>query len=641
MAESDKKPSNGPSFGDVAKRLREEAGPFAEFVMGEKPTFRSGSEIRFYPHQSLVVNIAGKRKGTYYSFADSDNRGDMIDLYKSVRGANSHDAFQAACAYLGAGGVDLSGDLAPPKRDTAKDEAEAKAERDRKIRTANWIWNSSSPTEGREEGLAYLKGRGITADIPASIMRFRRLSGEDLMKMGAKAEQVPPHPVVAIVLKATNARGETTAVQQILTCQGKKITAIVPDFPNPKRTNGNLSGSAIKLGGENPERVILAEGPETSMSLFQATGTPTWVTLGTSNYTTLQLPKTVKETIVATDLEEYGVGLSSALRAAQFWTLAGVPKSGIAIPRISSNHGDFNDMHQEQGDAPVKAAVDAAFYAAPNRTPGAVLVTADARAAFHVWKKTGIETIVQVPGLRHDKTRSPIMLENLVQDWHEKVLIIGCEGYPINDEYLRKERPNLSISTLATDSVDFLAKARTQGYVEQLVARETDIHAPGGFGTKETMAFCLRRADADALHNAGHKALAVRSGGIDNVDLSFMKGRKAIVCPVGTGTEYDKRLEARLQEAGADTTRIVWQIFRPEGDGFRIARASIPSTYGAAEAVEEGWKGNRMADLLRASKAALSQLGPKDDTTTEKEVATKEADTPVAKPARKTRAVER
>lgn len=622
MADSDKKKDTGPSFSDVATLLREEAAAFSEYVIGEKPTYRSGTELRYYPTGSLVVNIAGKRKGTYRSFSNDTDKGDMIDLYKMIKGASAHDAFLAAKDYLASGGTDLSGNIVIPKRDPAQEEAEAREDRAKRIRTANWIWNNASPTDGRKEGLAYLKARGITVPIPPTTMRFRRLNAQDLIKMGATPEQVPPHPVVSIVLRATNAQGETTAVQQILTCQGKKITAIVPDFPNPKRTNGDLSGSAVKLGSDKPEKVILAEGPETSISLFQATGAPTWITLGTANYTTLQMPKTVKEVITASDLEESGVGLASALRAGQFWAAAGVPRSGIAIPRIKSNTGDFNDMHQQQGDAAVKAAVDGAFFGAPNRSPTTALVSADARAAFHVWEKTGMETIVRVPGLRKDKTRSPIMLDTLIQPWHEKVLIIEREGYPIKDEYLRKERPDLPIITISPDSAQFLKDAKKPGYVEGLISKEIDIHAPDGLGTTEAMAFCLRRADAEALHEAGHKALAVRSGGIDHVDLSFMKGRKAIVCPVGTGTDADRRLEQRLQEAGAETTRLVWQIFKPEGEGFRIARTSIPDTYGAAEAVAEGWKGERMADLMRASAAAMAQIAPRAEEAAATEVAT-------------------
>ena len=609
MAEKpEKKTDNGPSFSDVAKRLREQAEDFSIYVIGEKPTYRSGSEIRFYPNQSLVVNIAGNRKGTYRSFSNETDRGDMIDLYKMVRGASPHDAFLAACDYLGSTGVDLSANAIVPVRDRAKEEAEAREQRDKKIRTANWIWNSASPTEGREEGLAYLRGRGITADIPPDVMRFRRLSPDDLEKMGATKAQIPADPVVAIVLRATNAQSETTAVQQILTCKGQKITKVSPDFPNPKRTNGDLTGSAVKLGSATPEQVILAEGPETAMSLFQASGKPTWITLGTSNYTTLQMPRTVKEVIVAADLEESGTGLAAALRAAQFWDAAGVPKVGIALPRLRGNTGDFNDVLQESGQETVKASVDHTFYGERNRAPGVVLVSPDARAAFHVWQKTGLETIVRVPGLRGDKTRGPIMLDSLIQPWHEKVLVIPREGYPIIDEHLRKARPDLPIVPLAKDSSRFLTQAKTAGYVEGLVARETSLYAPGGLGTDEPMAFCLRRSDVIALHDAGHKAVAVRSSGIEQVDFSFMEGRKAIICPVGRGTEADKRLETQLRQAGAETTRIVWQIFRPEGDGFRIARTTIPEDYGAAEAVAEGWKGERMGDLLRASVAARAQL---------------------------------
>jgi hypothetical protein len=107
---------------------------------------------------------------------------------------------------------------------------------------------------------------------------------------------------------------------------------------------------------------------------------------------------------------------------------------------------------------------------------------------------------------------------------------------------------------------------------------------------------------------AGHMAIAVRATEVDTVDLSFMKGRKAIIAPVGKGNSIDRALEDRLNETGAETTRLTWQIFRPSKTGLEIVRNDIPKNYGAAEAVSEGWKGVAMGHLLLISELNKAQI---------------------------------
>lgn len=588
------------SYGDIAKIARGRAAEFAEDIIGERPTYKGAAEIRFLENQSLVVYTKGKREGTFRSFSDDSGRGDMIDLCKYIRGMNSHEALLYAKDKLGISESDIAHNPALLKTKSPEEqEREAEAERQKKIRVANWIWNSSSPTEGKEEGEAYLKGRGLKGPFDSNLIRYRKISPEDLKKMGVDEKDIPKTPVVSVVFKATNAKGELTAVQQVLTTQGQKITKVVPGFENPKRTNGHLIGSAVKFGGDKPKRLILAEGPETALSLFESTKIPTWITLGTSNYTTLQMPKSVEESIVASDMEPSGVGLGAALKAAQHWTRVGVPKVGIALPRLED--GDFNDVHQQQGAEAVKKMVDTAFYGAKPRALDTVLVTADSRAAFHVWQKTGLDTRVRVPGNKKDGNRFPIMLDHTIDDHHKQVLIIEREGFTIVPDQLKKDRPDVTIITVSEDSKDYLQKAKKPGFVEASISEAADMYAPGGKGTKEPMAFCLRRADADALHDAGHKVIAIRSTALDRVDLSFMNSRKAFVCPIGEGTREDEKLEARLDDAGAETTRLKWQLFRPDEDGFKIVRKAIPAQYGAKDAVEEGWKGEKMAHLLKLS----------------------------------------
>lgn len=607
----DQKEEDKVTFDKVKQVLAERAAEFAEFVVGEKPTSRGQNSIRFYPRGSLVVTTGGRNKGTFYNFSDESQKGSMIDLWMTLKGGSAYDALMAGCDFLGMSRDDLNKAAAAiPPKDPKEEEAEEKQRVEKRLRTARWLWDTASNKDGREEGLAYLRNRGIHMDPPPDRMRFRKLTKEDLVKMNYDPALIPDTPVTAIVLRATNAQGDTTAVQQILTAEGVKLSKIVPDIGNVKKTNGELTGSAVKFGDPKAEEVILAEGPETAMSIHAVTGKAVWVTLGTSNYTTLQIPRHVKRLLIAADIEPWGTGMAAAIRAKQHWEAAGVPEVGIAIPPVppGKDSSDFNDVLQDLGPEALIKAVSDPVIGPRNHAPGTVCITPDPFAAIEIIKATGIDVIARVPGANKDGKRWPMALDLLVEDHHTRVLVVPREGYTIVDENLRKARPDLPIETLAPNSMAVLDAARTPGAVLAMVARHTDLHAPSGIDGTNALAFCLRRADADALHGAGHKAVAVRSKGIDALDLSFMKGRKAILCPMGNGTEFDDRLEERLQAAGAQTTRLVWQLFKPEGDGFAITRARIPDTYGAAEAVSEGWKGERMVDLLKASESARRQV---------------------------------
>lgn len=596
---------NNITYGEVAQKARENAAQFSEAVIGESPTYKSSTEIRFFENKSLVVHTAGSKQGLFSNHSDETAYGDMLQLCTYIRGMSKYDALLYAQSVLGISEGSLENAANPLIKQKTEEEKEREAlqEKQKKIRTANWIWNSSSPTEGKTEGEAYLKNRGLTGPFDSNLIRFRILSPEDLKKMGAKDSHIPKTPVVSVVFKATNAAGEITAVQQIITTQGKKLSQVMPGFEPDKRTNGYLTGSAVKFGGERPERVVLAEGPETSMSIFEVTKIPTWITLGTSNYTTLEMPKTVKEVIVAADMEPSGVGLGSALRAAQHWENVGVPKVGIALPRL--DNGDCNDVHTKQGTKALQHMFDTTFYSTKKRAPDSVLVTADARSAFHVWQKTGIETVVRVPGKKQNtQERFPISLDGIVEERHKTVLLIQRPGFKIIDENIKKERPDLVILNISENGDKYRELAKTPNFVEKSISDVIDIYAPGGTGEKEPMAFCLRKDDAKSLHEAGHKAIAIRASGLDTVDLSFMKNRKAFVCPIGTGTPEDKKLSDSLKANGAEVTQLVWQLFKPDQDGYKMVRSSIPNTYGAKDAVNEGWKGEKMKHLLSVSKTA-------------------------------------
>lgn len=588
--------AEGLSYREIAQLAKQTPEAFATEVLGMPPTQRMGNQVRYFESGWLAVFTSGRHQGTWISFQDEKDRGDMLDLYRWHTGNSAHEAVVFAKKFLRLeNGPAVAIPLVPQKtpEEIAREEAEENAKR---IRTAQWIWRNASATDGREDGLRYLRNRGITAEIPQEMIRFRRLSPAELEKMGVARADIPKTPVVSVILKATDAQGQITAVQQILTTEGRKV-----GFENPKRTNGLMHGAAVRLGNaEAAGEVILVEGPETGLSIWQATGRPTYITLGTSNFTKVGIPDSVSRLVVAADMEESGVGLASALRAAQFWT-SETRAAGIALPRM--NEGDFNDMLKLFGDDAVRVQMDRAFFPARRGVPGVVFATTDSRSAFYAWTRTGTETLVRVPPLnKQTGHRNPLNLDGHVEPHHRKIIVLEADNAPIQTEVLAERRPDLVIERLAIDVDSFRRMGREAGSIETLLAPH-DIHAPSGTGTDEPVILTLRRNDADALEAIGQKAIAVRATALDTVDLGFMAGRDAIVAPVGTGTEPDRRLFEKLEAVGARPAMLAWQIFRPNEHGsYDIVRNAVPSTYGAADAVEDGWTGQALSTLIEVAK---------------------------------------
>jgi hypothetical protein len=118
----------------------------------------------------------------------------------------------------------------------------------------------------------YLNKRGIVKAVPDCLAYRPSAFG----KFGA------------LVAKSMDERGNVLAVQQIyITDDGEKAPV-----PVAKRTNKAIEKwaekSAVRFAGLQP--VVLAEGVETALSIWQETGRETWACLGLSNIGNAPLP---------------------------------------------------------------------------------------------------------------------------------------------------------------------------------------------------------------------------------------------------------------------------------------------------------------------------------------------------------------
>lgn len=183
-------------------------------------------------------------------------------------------------------------------------------------------WMEARPITGTIAE-AYLRGRGITCDLPETL-RFHPSCWHP--------KSVPLPAMVAIVEGS-----ERFAIHRTyLSASGKGKADIQP----AKAMLGTVSGGAVRLSvGGN--KLVVCEGIETGLSLLSGLlpGPATvWAALSTSGLKGLSLPSEVSRLTVATDGDVAGraAGNSLATRAAT----AGWPVSLLPAP----NGVDWNDI---------------------------------------------------------------------------------------------------------------------------------------------------------------------------------------------------------------------------------------------------------------------------------------------------------
>ena len=88
---------------DIARQLAADAEGVCHYLLPQGKRdgheWRAGS-VAGEPGQSLGVHLTGDKAGIWADFA-GDGKGDLIDLWRAVRGLSLPDAMREACAYLG------------------------------------------------------------------------------------------------------------------------------------------------------------------------------------------------------------------------------------------------------------------------------------------------------------------------------------------------------------------------------------------------------------------------------------------------------------------------------------------------------------------------------------------------------------
>ena len=194
----------------------------------------------------------------------------------------------------------------------------------------------------------------------------------------------------ALIATATDAAGT------VLTCQRIRLR---PDGQNLRRNDGSKiklnikdaprDGAAVRLPSTTDGPLLLAEGPETGLSLWAATGHEIWITLGRIG--AAELPTNMARIIIVCaddDPPDHPAAIALAETVAR-WRAEG-RKVAIAqpwaIPR--GDKSDFNDVIRAAGPEAVRERIRSGILALHGLAPAAppfALPTAtvvDARAAL-------------------------------------------------------------------------------------------------------------------------------------------------------------------------------------------------------------------------------------------------------------------
>jgi len=300
----------------IATALAERIEDLAEFLVGEAPTSRTRTAIRFYPRGGLAVTIAGRERGLWCSHGDGGVGGDALDLVKHIRRCATADALTWARDWLGHPEHHRAPErrpAAPAPRPVEPDSTDA----------ARRLWMAAQPAAGTAAE-AYLASRGLTLppDAPIRFHRACRRGAETLPAMVSLMTDPTTAEPCGIHRTFLRPDGSGKADGQAKMMLGRAgIIRLVPD-----------DEVTIGLG--------IAEGIETSLAIMQhAEWSPVWASGSAGAIAKFPVLSGIETLTIFPDLDDKGAGIAAARQCAERWQADG---KSIAIAKPP--HGrDWHD----------------------------------------------------------------------------------------------------------------------------------------------------------------------------------------------------------------------------------------------------------------------------------------------------------
>ena len=345
---------------------------------GDTVIERAGTSLRFGAKGARVVHLEGHRKGCYADW-EAQHHGDVFDFWARVAlglGSAGEDFPRVLRSLAGFLRVTETAQVqvrkrarsAPASEACSLGEAKAKAD----AGSIAMMMAVAEPAD-TSPATAYLQSRGIVGSIAgAQDLRFLQanaLNPNDVGKLYAGTGATPPRwlNVPALLCLARNAEGVVTGVQRILLSADGTTRARAAVR---KPSTGRLSGAALHLPVRDvtaPGPVLLAEGPETALSLWTVTGYETRALLGGFGGS-YAFPK--DRTLLLCHDADPADSPAAKTRATFFESLSteGHDVRSVAPPGSGPPGWDFNDVLQAStlGASAIRDAVDDALNSAGN-----------------------------------------------------------------------------------------------------------------------------------------------------------------------------------------------------------------------------------------------------------------------------------
>ena len=435
--------SKGPAVKEVKQHLQDRAADLFEQAFGP-PLRASDAAWRPKDQTSIVMQMRGTKKGLWHDHSSGEG-GDLLDLVaqhflgKDRANQDFPKVLEAAarfCGIVGTAALETDAEaqarLADKRSEREKQDAMAAAQQRRQREVLiEYLRQQTVGLQSKDASaaaaLAYLSSRGI-----------EQLPNEGLAALRSRSQSEAPRGLrdadhEALVVFAYNSEGVVTGGQRIL-LQGNGQKAEV-DVRKP--SFGAITGSVAKFSARDDSKqsgpLVIAEGPESALSIWQATGLETWAVFGVSNWKNAPLPLD-REVILAPDRDLPASPAGRAFRKAVAHHLARGCNLKVAVaPELRGSKRDLNDTAMRAGDDAVRAAIAAARVVKPWLSPtlnGAQLNAAEAmlntdrltmvmgyagtgktytlEEVARVWRERGLEVLAGAPSGKATQALSQI-----------------------------------------------------------------------------------------------------------------------------------------------------------------------------------------------------------------------------------------
>ena len=343
------------SIDAVREALRARADDLFREAFGE-PVRPAANEWRAKANEGIAMQMRGERRGLWRDHTAGVG-GDPFDLAARVFcGIDAAKNDFPRVLKAAAGWAGITPDHAPdPERLAAHRKereraAAAEEARDAKRRAelVRQIAARAVPVAGTPAA-TYLVQRGLRAAPEEGLAYLPPVPG-----LGVRSPEA-----ASLVVWARDADGTVQGGQRILI--DTDGTPFETDVRKP--AFGAISGVPTRFPARDADLargpLIIAEGPESALAAWEATGLETWAVFGVSGFASAPIPEG-REVILAPDRDAPESPAGQAFRKAVAEHLERGCELKVALaPEPSGSKMDLNDTLKRAGLAEVKAAIDA------------------------------------------------------------------------------------------------------------------------------------------------------------------------------------------------------------------------------------------------------------------------------------------